>query len=63
MQSWSGIKLLVCARNHTPAFSKVQSQNQTLLIFISSGVSHVQWCYSAHNKAYKVIVYLLKRGV
>ena len=36
--------------NHTPAFGEVCIQNQ-ILIFISSDVSHVQWCYSAHNKA------------
>ena len=55
--------------NHTPTFgeaggqnqSEAGGQNQTLLIFISIGVSHVHWYYSAQNKAYKVIVYLLKR--
>ena len=48
--------------NHTPTFGEACGQNQTLLIFISSDISHVQWCYSAHNKAYKVIIYLLKRS-
>ena len=37
-------------------------ENQTLLIFISNGVSHVQRYWSAQNKTYKVIVYLLERG-
>lgn len=43
--------------NNTPIFGEACGQNQTLLIFISGGVSHAQWCYSAHDKAYKVIVY------
>ena len=48
--------------NHTPTFGEVCGQNQTLLIFISIGVSHTKWYYSAQNKAYKVKDYLLKRG-
>ena len=51
----------VCSTTHLHLVRHVL-KNQTLLIFISSGVSHVQWYYSAQNKAYKVIVYLLKHG-
>ena len=48
--------------NYTPTFGEACGQNQTLLIFISNGVFHVQWYYSAQNKAYEVIVYLLECG-
>ena len=61
MWAWSGIKCW-CVLNYTPTFGEACGQNQTLLIFISNGVSHVQWYYSAQNKAYKVIVYLPERG-
>ena len=51
-------KNCLCVLNHTATFGC--SQSQKLLIFISSVISPAQYCYSAHDKACKIIVCLLR---